>query len=92
MSAPYLSQLRNGVRANPHPKTIRQLADLFGVRPEYFTGQDRAYTTLMEAELHWLDLANDPDVRHITSALLELPPNLREDVLRSAESGDRATD
>lgn len=92
MSAPYLSQLRSGVRVHPHPKTICQLADLFGVRPEYFTGQDRAYTALMEAELHWLDLADDPDVRRITSALLELPPDLREDILRSAESGDRIAD
>ena len=92
MSAPYLSQLRSGCRTHPHPNTIGQLAVLFGVRPEYFTGQDPAYTQLMEAELHWLDLAHDPDVREITSALLGLPPEVREDILRAAESGQGPAD
>lgn len=85
MSAPYLSRLRSGIRANPHPKTISQLADLFGVRPEYFTGQDPAYTALIDAELRWLDLAYDPDVRRIVTGLLELPLEVREDIPRTID-------
>lgn len=82
LSAPYLSQLRRGIRANPHPKTIRQLADLFGVRPTYFTGTDPDYAELIDAELRWLDLAHDPDVRRIVTGLLDLPPNVRAEILR----------
>lgn len=88
MSAPYLSQLRSGARTNPHPKTIRHLADLFGVRPEYFTGEDPDYTALIDAELQWLALAHDPDVRRIVSGLLELRPAGREGILRAIESGN----
>lgn len=86
MSAPYLSQLRSGIRANPHPKTIRQLADLFGVRTEYFTREDPDYAELIDAELRWLDLAHDPDVRRIVTGLLELPPNVRDDILRTIDA------
>ncbi len=86
ISAPYLSQLRSGTRDNPNPTTIRQLADLFGVRPEYFTGDDPNYTEFMDAELRWLDLAHDPDVRQIVSGLLQLPPEVREGILRTVDA------
>lgn len=86
MSAAYLSQLRSGYRSNPQPNTLRMLADVFGVRTEYLTGEDAAYTRRLHADMSWLDLAHDPDVRRVTSALLALPPDVREDVLQSAES------
>ncbi|MBN9635373.1 MAG: helix-turn-helix transcriptional regulator [Actinobacteria bacterium] len=86
MSGPYLSQLRTGSRGNPSVRTLRQLADVFGVSVEYFTEGGGSYTSYLEAELCWLDLAHDPDVRRITTALLALPPDAREDILRSAMS------
>ncbi len=86
MSGPYLSQLRTGSRGNPSIRTLRQLADAFGVSVEYFTEGDGGYTRFLETELRWLELAHDPDVRRITTALLALPPDAREDILRSAMS------
>lgn len=38
VSAPYLSQLRSGQRANPSPRIVAALADFFGVDPGYFYG------------------------------------------------------
>lgn len=85
MSAPYLSQLRTGHRSQPNRKAMRQLAGVFGVSVEYFTVANSAYTRYLDAELHWLHLAHDPQVRRITTALLTLPPDVREGVLRAAE-------
>jgi transcriptional regulator with XRE-family HTH domain len=86
MSAPYLSQLRAGRRSHPSLDMLRPLADFFGVSVAYFTEATSAYTRYLEAELCWLEMANDPEVRRITTALLTLPPDVREDILRSAES------
>lgn len=86
ISAPYLSQLRNGVRSHPDPDAVGQLARFFGVRRAYFTDEDCAYTRRIDQELYWLALAHDQDVRRITSALLDLPVDIREEVLRSAEA------
>lgn len=36
ISAPYLSQLRNGVRDNPSGEVIAALAEYFSVSPDYF--------------------------------------------------------
>lgn len=86
MSAPYLSQLRSGSRNHPRLDTLRPLADVFGVSVAYFTDADSAYTRYLEGELCWLAMAHDPQVREITTALLTLPPDVREDILPSAES------
>jgi hypothetical protein len=55
----------------------------FGVRPEYFTREDPDYAELIDTELRWLDLARDADVRRIVTGLLELPPHVRDDILRA---------
>lgn len=88
MSAPYLSQLRAGRRSHPSLDMLGPLADFFGVSVAYFTDATSAYTRYLEAELCWLEMANDPEVRRITTALLTLPPDVREDILQSAESAD----
>ena len=85
ISAPYLSQLRNGVRSHPDPDAVGHLAWFFGVRRAYFTDEDRAYSRRIDQELYWLALAHDQDVRRITSALLELPADVREEMLCAAE-------
>lgn len=36
ISAPYLSQLRSGVRTNPSPPVVNALAEFFGVSQDYF--------------------------------------------------------
>ncbi|WP_418005433.1 hypothetical protein ACNO8X_11875 [Mycobacterium sp. PDNC021] len=64
---------------------MSQLAQFFGVRRAYFTGEDVAYVNLVDSELHWLKLAHDRDVRSITSALLGVPPEVCEELLRAAE-------
>ncbi len=82
VSEPYISQLRSGQRKRPSWRVIAELAEFFGVRPEYFTDEDPYYTRILDAELHWLELAHDPMVRRLTTALLELPADLRDDALR----------
>ena len=88
MSAPYLSQLRSGRRSHPSLDMLRPLADFFGVSVAYFTDADSAYTRYVDAELCWLEAAHDPQVREFTTALLELPADVREELLKSISCGD----
>jgi len=86
ISAPYLSQLRAGRRRHPSLDMLRALADVFGVSVLYFTDTTSAYTGYLDAELCWLETAHDPEVRVITTALLMLPADVREDLLKSVPS------
>lgn len=88
MSAPYLSQLRSGRRNHPSLDVLRPLADFFGVSVAYFTDADSAYTRYVDAELCWLEAAHDPEVRELTTALLALAPDVREELLKSIPSRD----
>lgn len=88
MSAPYLSQLRAGRRNHPSLDMLRHLADFFGVSVAYFTDATSAYTRYLEAELCWLETAYDLDVRMITTTLLTLPPDTREELLNSTQFSD----
>ncbi|CAM5707618.1 hypothetical protein MAUB1S_05174 [Mycolicibacterium aubagnense] len=92
MSAPYLSQLRSGRRSHPSLDMLRPLADFFGVSVAYFTDVDSAYTRYVDAELCWLEVARDPQVRELTTALLELPPDVREEFLKSIPARDSVVD
>lgn len=92
ISAAYLSQLRSGVRSHPDPDAVAHLAQFFGVPRAYFTDEDSAYAHRIDRELYWLALAHDHGVRRITSALLELPPEVREHLLRAAEVGPVTTE
>ncbi|MHA3022346.1 helix-turn-helix domain-containing protein [Mycobacterium sp. BMJ-28] len=83
VSQPYLSQLRSGQRNQPSHRVVVELADFFGVRPAYFTGEDPDYTRTLDAELRWLELARNPTVRHLTTALLELAPHVRAAALEA---------
>mgnify|MGYP002651623225 CR=1 FL=1 len=82
LSAPYLSQLRTGNRTRPSRETMGHLADFFGVKPDYFTDPD--YRAVVDEDLHWLDLAHDPTVRRLTTALNELDAETREQLLTAA--------
>jgi transcriptional regulator with XRE-family HTH domain len=81
LSAPYLSQLRTGVRVDPSPTVIDAIAGFFGIHPYYLTGKDHEYTRYLDAELDWMDLARNPTVRDLTNALLQVPPDVREDII-----------
>ncbi|BBX82591.1 helix-turn-helix domain-containing protein [Mycolicibacterium aubagnense] len=80
LSAPYLSQLRSGIRACPSPRTADMLAEFFGVGVDYFD-PTTGYARALDAELDWLHLTHDESVRDLTSALLTLTPGLRDDLL-----------
>jgi transcriptional regulator with XRE-family HTH domain len=86
LSEPYLSQLRRGMRTRPSPRTVDLLAEFFGVRTEYLNGSDSGYVRALQSELDWLRLARDESVREVTSALLMVPPSVREDLLGSTNS------
>ncbi|WP_071288984.1 helix-turn-helix domain-containing protein [Mycolicibacterium llatzerense] len=88
LSAPYLSQLRAGHRNHPSFETLRQLADVFGVPVAYFTDVDSAYTRYLEAELCWLRIAHNPQVRQLTTTLLALPPDAREGILQQGPNAN----
>jgi len=92
MSAPYLSQLRSGRRSQPSLDMLRPLADFFGVSVAYFTDADSAYTRYVDAELCWLEVAYDPQVRELTTALLALAPDVRDELLKSIPSRDGVAD
>ncbi|MCV7207460.1 helix-turn-helix transcriptional regulator [Mycolicibacterium canariasense] len=84
LSAPYLSQLRLGRRGNPSLETMELIAEFFGIRIDYFTGHDESYRRRLEEELNWLDVYRDPQVRSLTTALLQLSPARREKLLTAA--------
>lgn len=84
LSAPYLSQLRSGRRDNPSVETMYLIAEFFGIRGDYFTGEDEAYCAQLEEELDWLELVHNPGVRSLTTALTGLAPRTRERLLAGA--------
>ena len=92
ISAPYLSQLRAGRRSHPSLDMLRPLADFFGVSVAYFTEANTAYTKYLESELRWLETAHDPAVRMITTALLTLPPDVRENLLKTIQAPDHVAE
>lgn len=84
LSAPYLSQLRSGTRKFPSPHTAEMLADFFGVDVEYFAA-DSPYARALDVELDWLDLTHDETVRELTTALMTLTPDQRDELLEQAD-------
>ncbi|CAJ1585772.1 PAS domain-containing protein [[Mycobacterium] wendilense] len=84
ISAPYLSQLRHGNRKRPSEATVDALADFFGVRPVYFADtydeEDLQYLVRLDSDLHWLELAQDPDVRRLTTLMLGLSPEAQHEL------------
>lgn len=83
LSAPYLSQLRRGLRSSPSARTVEMLAEFFGVHIEYFD-TDSSYARAVDAELDWLELAHDQSVRELTTALMALDPVVRDELLEQA--------
>ena len=83
LSAPYLSQLRSGVRSGPSARTVEMLAEFFGVRVEYFD-TDSSYARAVDADLDWLSVVHDQSVRELTTALIAVAPAVRDQLLDSA--------
>ncbi|MFN8226085.1 MAG: XRE family transcriptional regulator [Mycobacterium sp.] len=91
-SAPYLSQLRSGVRARPSTRSLELIGEFFGVDPNYLAGTaDIAYTKLLDDDLDWLALTHNSRVRRITTALIGLPEPVREQLLHAATQSPSAT-
>jgi len=83
LSAPYLSQLRSGVRSGPSARTVEMLAEFFGVQVEYFD-TDSSYARAVDADLDWLEVVHDQSVRELTTALMTLAPTVRDQLIDSA--------
>lgn len=86
LSTPYLSQLRSGKREQPSMETIEMIADFFGVRSDYLIGSNDVYQAGVDKDLYWFNVARDPKVRRVVSALLELSDESREELLSAAEA------
>lgn len=84
LSAPYLSQLRTGQRQRPSKQKVEGIAGFFGVRTDYFTDRDESYRRAVEADLDGLELARNPGVRLLMTALTQLQPTVREKVMAEA--------
>ncbi|NGX08981.1 helix-turn-helix domain-containing protein [Mycobacteroides franklinii] len=87
VSAPYLSQLRNGQRGRPSLQALESIAHAFRIDVRYFI--DSGYADKLEADLAALELAQNPALAELTSKLLELPPIISDQLLTDAESFDR---
>ncbi|WP_078315022.1 helix-turn-helix transcriptional regulator [Mycobacterium sp. D16Q16] len=87
VSAPYLSQLRNGQRGRPSLQALESIAHAFRIDVRYFT--DSGYADELDEDLTTLELAQNEAVAKLTSALIDLPDALREQLLIDAESFDR---
>ncbi|UCZ58778.1 helix-turn-helix domain-containing protein [Mycolicibacterium phocaicum] len=83
LSAPYLSQLRSGIRSGPSARTVEMLAEFFGVQVEYFD-TDSSYARAVDADLDWLEVVHDQSVRELTTALMMLAPTVRDRLIDSA--------
>lgn len=87
VSAPYLSQLRNGQRGRPSLQALESIAHAFRIDVRYFI--DSGYADELESDLSALELAHNPAAAELTSKLLELPEPVRDQLLADAESFDR---
>jgi transcriptional regulator with XRE-family HTH domain len=96
ISAPYLSQLRLGRRANPSPEVVAAIAGCFRVDPRYFT--DDAYRSGLREELKLLAETRDSGVRTIAARTAGLSPTAQRrladyaDEWRSRENLQRITE
>jgi transcriptional regulator with XRE-family HTH domain len=92
ISAPYLSQLRSGTRANPSSEMIRSIAAFFRVSPAYFT--DDGYFQYVDRELTLLAAMRDEEVRLVADRIVGLSPgavdqlSVKVEELRRAEHLD----
>jgi transcriptional regulator with XRE-family HTH domain len=83
MSAPYLSQLRNGNRENPSSATIEQLAHFFRIDPAYFT--DDAYYARISVELACLEAMHDSGIRSIAVRASDLSSDAQHALVRTID-------
>ncbi|OBF28104.1 PAS domain-containing protein [Mycobacterium sp. ACS4331] len=94
ISGPYLSQLRAGLRERPSESIAQALCEFFGVRPVYLAAEyqlsDLPYLTRLISDLKWLALAHDPDVRRLTSVVLDLEEDRREELFAHLAEPDIA--
>lgn len=90
ISAPYLSQLRSGMRANPSKETIDSIAAFFRVSPAYFT--DDWYFEIIDRELTVLAAMRDRAVRRIAKQVVGLSNAAVDELAQRVEELRRAED
>jgi transcriptional regulator with XRE-family HTH domain len=76
----YLSMLRRGQRTEPGFTILAALARYFGVKVDYFTGDDES-AQQTEAELRLLQALRDDGVRRIALCAADLSPEDLEQIL-----------
>ena len=82
ISAPYLSQLRTGVRTNPSPRVVEALADIFGVPSDYFYDVNAVRASpatercgeITDADAAVVERLLDRRLRRLLALSLTLPP------------------
>lgn len=85
LSDPYLSQLRRGLRTRPSPNGTDAGRILRCTKRISQRRQLRVHPCPRK-RIDWLRLARDESVREVTTALLALPPSVREALLESTSS------
>ena len=88
ISAPYLSQLRKGTRANPSKEMLEGIAAFFRVSPAYFT--DDWYFRVMDKELTILSAMRDHEVRRVADRFVGLSPSAIDELAARVEELRRA--
>jgi transcriptional regulator with XRE-family HTH domain len=88
ISAPYLSQLRRGTRANPSEAMIEGIAAFFRVSPAYFT--DEWYFRMIDKELAVFAAMRDNDVRRVADRVAGLSAAAVDQVAARVEELRRA--
>lgn len=90
ISAPYLSQLRSGARANPSKETVESIAAFFRISPAYFT--DEWYFEIVDWELSVIAAMRDQGVRRIVDRVVGLSAAAVEELAARVEELRRAED
>lgn len=84
LSPSYLSQLKNGQKANPAANTVAALARFFRVSTEYFLNDD--YAEKMNLDLETLVKIRDSGLQQIVERSIDLSPGSRETIFSLVEN------
>jgi transcriptional regulator with XRE-family HTH domain len=88
LSGPYLSQLRTGQREGPSKAIVEALATFFGVDTDYLIDRPTHAVQGLKAELGRLRLLQDPQIRYLTTQILELSPAGQAEIIDYLDRND----
>lgn len=84
LSPSYLSQLKNGQKANPAASTVAALARFFRVSTDYFLNDE--YAEKMDLDLETLVKIRDSGLQHLVERSIDLSPGSRETISSLVEN------